>query len=778
MVRLRFFILSLFSLCFLVSSWAAAICDDTSRWQAGLVTKPTSTNGLLDNDTVYYTPSQFFSPVGAFVPDYTGQSNQLPFFSFADTSCFTDDFEVEVNTADMNGGWEVVFGMEVDFYEPEYDYVWKPETEGDSLAQDSLQPGRLRMGGLKKSRRFEVTSSISDLPASSLRDSRVERTSQLGFAYRNGTLYFLRNGVVYQSAKYDICKIRDFSVYWRYGGGGIISFSFKDNANNTSYFEDFHSCEDMQLFEECPPDPVVELTARVEMPSCQDSSLRFFSETNYLEELHWVGPDGKEFSTDPNPVFEDGQSVESGVYTVWGKLHRCSEPVVAKVKVDVVPLEPLVDTVKVNSCSDELLVIDGVAVTENGFYSEVKKTSDGYCDSITVYEVYVLHPTESYVELAICEGDSIEFNGKVYKEAGDFSDAKKSELFDCDSIKYEIHIRQHPNYFEVRHDTLCWGGSVDGLTETGIYTDSLTSVNGCDSISQLHLFVYPQMVRVLEDARICEGDTLWVGYEPITEAGDYELNMGSVGKCDSFVVVRVAVDPAFSLTKPEDVLGCRRVETRLEVDEIEGAQYHWSPVSFLSCADCPDPIVAATMDLSYSVRVKRGECVDSTSVMVRISEGPKISEVNFFPEMDMVKVDVVGGKPDYLFTLDNGLWQSSPTFEGEVKPGVSIAYVRDSFGCEDSKSFFYLFPIFPEDHMTPNGDGIKDFWEVENLTRYKHYTVKIFDRFGKLLVEYRDEYPGWDGIYNGHKMPSTDYWYVISVDEMDYEVSGHFTLLR
>jgi gliding motility-associated-like protein len=102
----------------------------------------------------------------------------------------------------------------------------------------------------------------------------------------------------------------------------------------------------------------------------------------------------------------------------------------------------------------------------------------------------------------------------------------------------------------------------------------------------------------------------------------------------------------------------------------------------------------------------------------------------------------------------------------------------DSAGCQASKPFHYFIPIIPAPIMTPNGDGIKDTWEIKNLEHYHVYRIRIFDRWGKLLKEYVNEYPGWDGTYKGIKMPSTDYWYTVNVDLNETNISGHFTLLR
>ena len=78
------------------------------------------------------------------------------------------------------------------------------------------------------------------------------------------------------------------------------------------------------------------------------------------------------------------------------------------------------------------------------------------------------------------------------------------------------------------------------------------------------------------------------------------------------------------------------------------------------------------------------------------------------------------------------------------------------------------------------GDGYDNRWHVDNIELYPRAVVTIFDRFGKKLFEasdYNDE-TGWDGTYNGHDMPSTDYWYMISVHEIDKVYVGHFTLYR
>jgi gliding motility-associated-like protein len=56
--------------------------------------------------------------------------------------------------------------------------------------------------------------------------------------------------------------------------------------------------------------------------------------------------------------------------------------------------------------------------------------------------------------------------------------------------------------------------------------------------------------------------------------------------------------------------------------------------------------------------------------------------------------------------------------------------------------------------------------------------VNIFDRYGKLLVEFQAQnHPGWNGTYNGKLMANNDYWYLIQLDD-GRVLRGNLTLKR
>lgn len=91
---------------------------------------------------------------------------------------------------------------------------------------------------------------------------------------------------------------------------------------------------------------------------------------------------------------------------------------------------------------------------------------------------------------------------------------------------------------------------------------------------------------------------------------------------------------------------------------------------------------------------------------------------------------------------------------------------------EDSLSLIYIPPFF-----TPNGDGINEIWNVtSNSEVVENYVIYIFDRYGKLLKTMGIT-DSWDGRYKGQDMPSSDYWYKITLNN-SILATGHFSLKR
>ena len=93
--------------------------------------------------------------------------------------------------------------------------------------------------------------------------------------------------------------------------------------------------------------------------------------------------------------------------------------------------------------------------------------------------------------------------------------------------------------------------------------------------------------------------------------------------------------------------------------------------------------------------------------------------------------------------------------------------------------FFGLLPLSNCVFANQNGDGTNDTWDITGMNAlfYQNSTIHIYDRYGKLVASVDPEGNGWDGTYNGYALPSTDYWYVVTL-ENGRIVKGHFSMVR
>jgi len=203
---------------------------------------------------------------------------------------------------------------------------------------------------------------------------------------------------------------------------------------------------------------------------------------------------------------------------------------------------------------------------------------------------------------------------------------------------------------------------------------------------------------------------------------------------------------------------------------VTGDSYVWS-------TNETTPEIEITDIGTYSVTVTSSfGCVTTSVFNVSESETATIDIVESVDFSDPNNITItVSGIGNYLYQLDDSPPQLSNIFEN-VTLGYHTITVIDLNGCaEVSKDVVVIdAPKF----VTPNGDGHFDTWHITGVETLQGTIVYIFDRYGKLLKKLTYDSPGWDGRYNGHQMPASDYWFLAQVRKGDiaFEVKGHFAL--
>ncbi|NHM07577.1 T9SS type B sorting domain-containing protein [Flavobacterium sp. CYK-4] len=125
---------------------------------------------------------------------------------------------------------------------------------------------------------------------------------------------------------------------------------------------------------------------------------------------------------------------------------------------------------------------------------------------------------------------------------------------------------------------------------------------------------------------------------------------------------------------------------------------------------------------------------------------------------------------EYEYSIDGYNYQNANYFEG-LLPGKYTVYVREKNGCGITTDELYLL-MYPK-FFTPNDDGYNDVWQVKFAETETYFSVRIFDRYGRILSATNT----WDGTYQGKPMPADDYWFIVE-RENGKQYKGHFALKR
>jgi gliding motility-associated-like protein len=88
--------------------------------------------------------------------------------------------------------------------------------------------------------------------------------------------------------------------------------------------------------------------------------------------------------------------------------------------------------------------------------------------------------------------------------------------------------------------------------------------------------------------------------------------------------------------------------------------------------------------------------------------------------------------------------------------------------------------IYAPNVFTPNGDGKNDEFRVafKSIIQFECW---IYNRWGRKMYSWTNPLKGWDGTYNGKKMPEGPYFYVIRAvgsDKVVHKLKGSVSLLR
>ena len=369
----------------------------------------------------------------------------------------------------------------------------------------------------------------------------------------------------------------------------------------------------------------------------------------------------------------------------------------------------------------------------------------------------------------------------------------------CAAAVDSFQITINPSFLIIQTAQICQGDSIllGGVfqTNSGVYTDSFTTINGCDSVITTTLTVNPTIVTPVNVA-ICQGDSILLGGAFQTVAGTYYDSLTTSLGCDSVIATALVVNPLSSIIINPVFPVCLGDPIILTATGSGNGTITWySDAAGTIIIDTGSTIIVNSTALGtftfYANEV--GTCssgINSVTVLV----GGVQAIINATPTTGPAPLNVTFGNGSTTGAGISDSWnfgdgatdtvfQPSHTY-GNLGSYTVTLIVTDGV-CPDTVTV--VIEVFGESSIiipnvfTPNGDGSNDFFSVfgENLVEVKG---EIFNRWGQKMFAWDNVNGKWDGrTLSGNEVPDGTYFYIIEakgVDGKEYFEKGTLSLIR
>jgi gliding motility-associated-like protein len=355
----------------------------------------------------------------------------------------------------------------------------------------------------------------------------------------------------------------------------------------------------------------------------------------------------------------------------------------------------------------------GNTVNSSGTYIDTLQTVPLGCDSIITTNLTVNPSPVTNVYDTICANQNYTLpTGTVVNAAGIYTDTLVTAK-GCDSIVI-TELIVNPVDSTLVNDTICQGNTYqlpDGSTTTsaGIYAVTLQNGYGCDSVVITNLVANPTSSTTVADT-ICNGDTYVLpDGNTVSVAGSYPVTLTNVYGCDSVVTTQLTVITlSVSLTATE-VLCFGETNGSINTSVTGGLNpySHNLLLNGNSVANNGTGIFQNLIAGTYAVSASDGfGCSVSGNVTVneptQLTSAFLAEDVSCFGAQDgNVSVSANGGTSPYIYSLNNTTSNNSGNF-GSLSAGSYSYAVIDDNGCTDTGSFVINEPAELLVSVSPN----------------------------------------------------------------------------
>ncbi len=370
--------------------------------------------------------------------------------------------------------------------------------------------------------------------------------------------------------------------------------------------------------------------------------------------------------------------------------------------------------------------------------------------------------------------------------------------------------------YTVNIDSIVWNGPYINIINdstaifkpdsSGTFNFYITVVDeyGCSYTSFTPLEINTVEVPDIElgaDTMLCEGMPLI-----LNAGGGYDEYIWSNNTRDSVLFVEMSGIYSVTATNFNEAqtLGCFGSDT-IKVTFIPNAYVDLGPdlcllegpvtldatyapgFSYLWSTGANTPIIHLNEPGIYDISVvvfyeDPSMCAGHDTVKIKLIPTPIIELPDtMFMCAHQARIISVEQMYDYLYNFEWSTGNTTPTqiFQNML-PGIYDIQVK-VIGCDTTIHETRLTvddcAIMIPNVITPNGDGINDYFQITNIDYYPNSEIKIYNRWGKRVYESQNYQGDWDG----EGLDEGTYYYIFRLNYGNGQISeyhGTITILR
>jgi gliding motility-associated-like protein len=277
------------------------------------------------------------------------------------------------------------------------------------------------------------------------------------------------------------------------------------------------------------------------------------------------------------------------------------------------------------------------------------------------------------------------------------------------------------------------------FTQSGIYSYTLTSSTGCDSVIILDLTIIPFSQTQLN---VTECDSFTdVNGNTYYQSTIFNYTLVGSNGCDSIISVNLTIGGIVQ-APTQNVSVCDSYTAPWGSTYTQSGTYS----DTIFTAGC-DSLLTINLDILESPTVSiSGDSSLCSGETITLNALAGNTQSYLWSDGSTAAQLIVSNGGTYSITVENSC--------GQAVSSITVAEEDcDTSACE------FLIP----NAFTPNGDGTNDNWYIQCIELYPDNEVQIFNRWGQPVFTKANYAGDWDGTFAGQLLPDAAYYYILKI---------------